>query len=102
MVGTWRREPPGSIGWPADLVMLAMGTSSVPEQLGGVLMLDEAKEFDLGAARKVLAQRITAIPRLRQLLRAAPPLCGNPIWVNDATLRRGTTRSRARRVPGAR
>ncbi|WP_068273689.1 wax ester/triacylglycerol synthase domain-containing protein [Aldersonia kunmingensis] len=69
---------------PADLAMHAMGTSSVPEQLGGVLVLDTHGRFDLAAARDLLAQRVSTIERLCQRLRRAPPLCGYPVWVDDA------------------
>jgi WS/DGAT/MGAT family acyltransferase len=68
-----------------DLIMHVMGTSSVPEQLGGLLVLDARDGFDLAAAQALLVRRIEAIERLGQRLRRTPPLCGFPIWVDDAS-----------------
>lgn len=66
---------------PTDRAFLAMDTGSVPSQLGVILVLDGG--FALPRARRILAERIRAVPRLRQKLVRPPPGCGGPIWVDD-------------------
>lgn len=73
---------------PADLAFLAMDNGKVPEQFGVVLMLDArdlagADRLDLGRVQQLLAERIQAIPRMRQRLVRVAPGCGGPIWVDD-------------------
>jgi diacylglycerol O-acyltransferase / wax synthase len=68
----------------ADLALLAMETGgAVPEHLGAVFVLDAARGFDVGSAQRVLADRIRAVPRLRQRLVRPPLGCGRPVWVDD-------------------
>jgi diacylglycerol O-acyltransferase / wax synthase len=67
-----------------DLAFLAMDTGRVPQQIAAVLVLGAGAEFDLSRARELLAQRISAVPRLRQRLVRVPPGCGRAIWVDDA------------------
>jgi diacylglycerol O-acyltransferase len=69
---------------PTDLAMLAMDAGPVPSQVGAVLLLDAGSGFDVSAAEGLLADRIRAVPRLRQRLVRVPPGCGRPIWVDDA------------------
>src|SRR5829696_775780 len=69
---------------PADLVMLAMDREDMPEQVGGILLLQGGPAFDIRAAEALLAERIRAVPRLRQRLVPAPPGCGRPVWIDDA------------------
>lgn len=66
---------------PTDRAFLSMDTGSVPSQLGVILALDGG--FALPRARQLLAERIRAVPRLRQKLVQAPLGCGGPIWVDD-------------------
>jgi diacylglycerol O-acyltransferase / wax synthase len=47
------------------------------------LVLDAAPGFSVPKARRVLADRIRAVPRLRQRLYRAPPGCGRPYWADD-------------------
>jgi hypothetical protein len=54
-----------------------------PEQFGGILRLDHAGGFGLADARRLIAQRVPAVPRLRQRLIRAPFGCGGPVWVDD-------------------
>src|SRR5918993_4595642 len=68
----------------ADLVMLALDRVDVPEQVGGILLLRAGPAFDTRAAEALLAERIRAVPRLRQRLAPAPPGCGRPVWIDDA------------------
>jgi diacylglycerol O-acyltransferase / wax synthase len=68
----------------ADRAFLAMDASgAVPEQFGVILVLDRAAGFDLATARRLIAERIAAVPRLRQRLVRVPFGCGGPIWVDD-------------------
>ncbi|HMA46248.1 MAG TPA: wax ester/triacylglycerol synthase domain-containing protein, partial [Frankiaceae bacterium] len=70
---------------PDDLMQLACDVGPVPMQVGAVLVLAAGPAFDVSAAEDVIAERITAIPRLRQVLVRVPIGCGRPIWVDDAT-----------------
>ena len=55
----------------------------IPEQFGVILLLDQAGGLDLARTRQLIAERIPAVPRLRQRLTRAPFGCGGPIWVDD-------------------
>ena len=68
---------------PSDRAFLAMDCGEVPEQFGVILMLDEGGALDLGRARRLIAERVPAVPRLRQRLVRVPLGCGGPIWVDD-------------------
>jgi len=68
----------------ADLALLAMESGgAVPEHLGAVIVLDAGPAFDVESAQRVLAERIRAVPRLRQRLVRLPFGCGRPVWVDD-------------------
>ena len=57
----------------ADLALLAMESGGgVPEHLGAVLVLDAGPGFDVESVRRVLAERVRAVPRLRQRLVRMP------------------------------
>jgi WS/DGAT/MGAT family acyltransferase len=66
-----------------DRAFLAMDTGAVPEQFGVVLLLDDAEGLDLARVRRLVADRVPAVPRLRQRLVPVPLGCGGPIWVDD-------------------
>src|SRR5690242_11843633 len=51
--------------------------------IGAVLLLGAAPGFTVAEARRVLGERIRAVPRLRQRLYRAPPGCGRPYWADD-------------------
>jgi len=69
---------------PTDRAFLAMDAGApIPEQFGVILLLDQAGGLDLSRARDLIAERIPAVPRLRQRLIRAPFGCGGPIWVDD-------------------
>ena len=64
----------------ADLALLAMESGGVvPEHLGAVLVLDAGPGFDVESARRVLAERVGAVPRLRQRLVRFPLGCEIPL-----------------------
>jgi diacylglycerol O-acyltransferase / wax synthase len=66
-----------------DRAFLAMDTGAVPEQLGVVLRLDPAGDLDLADVRRLLAERVESVPRLRRRLVPTPVGAGGPIWVDD-------------------
>src|SRR6201998_3884352 len=51
--------------------------------IGAVLVLDAAPGFSVAGARRVLGERIRAVPRLRQWLYRAPTGCGRPYRADD-------------------
>ena len=75
-----------------DLAFLAMDNGHRPEHFAAVLKLDRRVEPAL--AERILAERVAAVPRLRQKLVRTPPGCGRPVWIDDATfdVRRHLTR----------
>lgn len=68
---------------PADLMELATDIGPVPMHVGAVLVLGTGPGFSVADAQRLLAERIRAVPRLRQRLRRAPPGCGRPFWADD-------------------
>lgn len=68
---------------PTDRAFLAMDDQRAPAHFGVILLFDEVDGFDLAHARQVLAERVAAVPRLRQRLVRTPFGCGGPIWVDD-------------------
>ncbi|MFI7115355.1 wax ester/triacylglycerol synthase domain-containing protein [Amycolatopsis sp. NPDC049868] len=66
-----------------DRAFLAMDSKRAPQHFGVILRFGEADGFDPVRAREVLAERVAAVPRLRQRLIRTPPGCGGPIWVDD-------------------
>ena len=67
----------------SDRAFLAMDSEAVPEQLGVLLMLDPEGGLDAERARRLLAERVPAVPRLRQRLVQAPFGAGGPIWIDE-------------------
>jgi hypothetical protein len=65
--------------------MFAALQRGVPQQFGAVLVLEPVEGFDAAAVTTTLADRVCAVPRLRQRLVKVPPGCGRPIWVDDAS-----------------
>ena len=61
---TVRRDRRSSVdrATSADLVMLALDRRDVPEQVGGILLLDGGPAFDVRTAAVTLAERIEAVP----------------------------------------
>jgi diacylglycerol O-acyltransferase len=99
---------PGQPGRPAierasasDRAFLAMDTGEVPEQFGVILTFAGDAGFGLPAVRRLIGERVTAVPRLRQRLIPAPFGCGGPLWVDDPEFDIGRhVRAVACRVPG--
>ncbi|WP_280371822.1 wax ester/triacylglycerol synthase domain-containing protein [Nocardia wallacei] len=68
---------------PTDRAFLAMGSARVPEQFGVVLTLERSGTLEINRLRDLIADRIHAVPRLRQRLVRVPFGCGGPVWVDD-------------------
>ncbi|SHN88443.1 acyltransferase, WS/DGAT/MGAT [Geodermatophilus obscurus] len=67
---------------PTDLAFRAMGSGgALQEQLGAVLLLGPGAEPP--AVERAVAERMGAVPRLRQRLERVPPGAGRPVWVDD-------------------
>ena len=66
-----------------DLMSLASERGSTPLQVGAVLMLDASESLEPGLVADALADRVCAVPRLRQRLVEVPWGCGRPVWVDD-------------------
>jgi diacylglycerol O-acyltransferase / wax synthase len=64
-------------------MQFATGDGRAAGHIGAVLMLGAAPGFSVAEARRVLGERIRAVPRLRQRLYRAPPGCGRPYWADD-------------------
>src|SRR3954447_10904673 len=84
-----------------DLAFLAMDAGGVPEQFAAVLVLAADAPVDGAAVEDTLAERVAAVPRLRQRLVRTPVGCGRRIWVDDAAFdARHHLRRLACRAPG--
>jgi len=57
--------------------------ASVQPQVGALLLLDSGPGFEIAVAERLLAERIRAVPRLRQRLVRPPPGAGGPVWLDD-------------------
>ena len=73
----------------ADLMQFATGDGMAASHVGALLVLDAVPGFDVAAARRVLGERIRAVPRLRQRLLTAPIGCGRPYWADDPSFDTG-------------
>ncbi|WP_327103023.1 hypothetical protein [Nonomuraea glycinis] len=56
-----------------------MDVGPVPLQAGACLVLETGPDSDLALAQRLIAERIRAVPRLRQRLVPMPPGCGRPV-----------------------
>jgi len=68
---------------PDDLMSLATERGSTPLQVGAVLMLDSSESLEPRLVVDAIADRVRAVPRLRQRLVKVPWGCGRPVWVDD-------------------
>ncbi len=66
-----------------DLMALASERGSTPMQVGAVLVLDTRSGLTPGVVERAIAERVVAVPRLRQRLVDVPLGCGRPVWVDD-------------------
>jgi diacylglycerol O-acyltransferase len=82
--GFSRSSPAVERASAADRAFLAMDRGYVPDQFGVILLLDQNSGFDLAHVRRVIAERLPGVPRLRQRLIRTPFGCGGPIWIDDS------------------
>ena len=68
---------------PEDLTSLATDIGSAPMQVGAIILLDTPAGFDVQTGVDAIAERIVAVPRLRQRLTPVPFGCGRPVWADD-------------------
>src|SRR5689334_6968858 len=64
-------------------MQLATGDGRAAGHIGAILLLGAQQGFSVAVARRLLGERISAVPRLRQRLHRAPPGCGRPYWADD-------------------
>jgi diacylglycerol O-acyltransferase / wax synthase len=64
-------------------MQLAAGDGRAAGHIGAILVLGAEPGFDAAEARRLLGERIRAVPRLRQRLHRPPPGCGRPYWADD-------------------
>src|SRR4249920_4243427 len=64
-------------------MQLATDVGPAPMHVGAVLVVGTGPGFSVQDARRLLGDRVSAVPRLRQRLRRAPPGCGRPFWADD-------------------
>jgi diacylglycerol O-acyltransferase / wax synthase len=67
----------------ADMMQVAAAVGPAAPHIGAVLVLSGGPAFSVERARRLLGERICAVPRLRQRLHRAPPGCGRPFWADD-------------------
>jgi hypothetical protein len=63
----------------ADLAVLALDTGKAPQQFAVILLLDQSDDLSLFHLRRVISDRILAVPRLRQRFIKVPPGCGRSV-----------------------
>lgn len=66
-----------------DLMSLASERGSTPFLVGAVLMLGVSESLEPSLVMDAIADRVRAVPRLRQRLVQVPWGCGRPVWVDD-------------------
>jgi diacylglycerol O-acyltransferase / wax synthase len=81
-VGADARSTIDRVG-PNDLMVLATDGDRAPQQVAAVLMLATTSSLEITSVQEVVAERIRAVPRLRQRLARVPLGLGRPIWVDD-------------------
>ena len=68
---------------PDDLMQLAADAGPARMQVAAVLMLTGGAKLQPAEVRDAIAERIRAVPRLRQRLVRTPLGGGRPVWVDD-------------------
>src|SRR5438552_353518 len=64
-------------------MQLATGHERAAGHIGAILVLGAGPGFSVAEARRLLGERIHAVPRLRQRLHRTIPGCGRPYWADD-------------------
>ena len=82
----WRGAAPERLS-ASDVQFLYLEDESTPAQLGSVSVFDAPAAggpFDHDALVSLIEQRISLVPRYRQVVRGVPGGVANPVWVDDA------------------
>jgi hypothetical protein len=56
-----------------------LDTGKAPQQFAVILLLDQSDDLSLFHLRRVISDRILAVPRLRQRFIKVPPGCGRSV-----------------------
>lgn len=81
-MGATRRSDAVERATPGDVITLAMDLGPLPSHVGAILRLSHVGG-DPTALVRLVAERLGAVPRLRQRLVRSPLGCGSPVWVDD-------------------
>jgi diacylglycerol O-acyltransferase / wax synthase len=74
----------------ADRSNLRMERRETPAHVAGICAVDAGPllgqdgELDLATIRRRVERRLSRVPELRRVVHRPPPLCGPPLWVDDA------------------
>src|SRR5664279_1828408 len=68
---------------PNDVMELVCDVSGTSMQVAAVLVLQTQSPVEVAAVRSAIADRVMAVPRLRQRLVDTPFGCGRPVWIDD-------------------
>ena len=68
---------------PSDVMDLVCDVTGTSMLVAAVLALQTRSPIEVSDVRNAIAHRITAVPRLRQLLADVPFGCGRPVWIDD-------------------
>ncbi|MFL6240077.1 MAG: WS/DGAT/MGAT family O-acyltransferase [Actinomycetes bacterium] len=67
-----------------DVSFLYMESPTTPMHVGGVAILEKPEQgFDYERLVKLMSERISAVPRYRQIVRWVPGHLANPVWIDD-------------------
>lgn len=69
---------------PIDIAFLYEETRTAPRQVATLAVLEPGKDgFDYDKLIRVIAERISLVPRYRQRVQKVPGRLGAPVWVDD-------------------
>jgi hypothetical protein len=68
---------------PNDVMELMCDVSGTSMQVAAVLVLQTRSPVEVAAVRSAIADRVPAVPLLRQRLVDTPFGCGHPVWIDD-------------------
>lgn len=68
---------------PLDASFLFMEELTTAMHVGGLMTFDATAGFDPDAFRRMIGDRLAAVPRYRQKIREVPGHLGLPVWVDD-------------------
>jgi diacylglycerol O-acyltransferase len=67
-----------------DVSFLYMETPTTPMHVGGVAILEKPEHgFDYDRLVELISERISQVPRYRQIVKFVPAHIANPVWIDD-------------------